>query len=99
MSGVGEDLIEAFEEMAADLRGEVRAESDEIPADVMTPERIRALRSQLATSTRAFEQEFAIPARTMEAYEQGRRRPDHATIALLRVIEREPDLVRRALAS
>lgn len=98
MSRVGEDLIEAFEEMAADLRGEVRAESYEIPTDVMTPERIRALRSKLATSTRAFEQEFAIPARTMEAYEQGRRRPDRATIALLRVIEREPDAVRRALA-
>lgn len=99
MSRVGEDLIEAFEEMAADLSGKVRAEGYEIAVDVMTPERIRALRSKLATSTRAFEQEFAIPARTMEAYEQGRRRPDRATIALLRVIEREPDAVRRALAS
>jgi putative transcriptional regulator len=99
MSRVGEDLIEAFEEMAADLRGEARAEAYEVPADVMTPERIRALRIRFASSTRAFEREFAIPARTMEAYEQGRRRPDRATIALLRVIEREPDAVRRALAS
>lgn len=35
----------------------------------------------------------------IEAYEQGRRKPDQVTIALLRVIEREPDAVRRALAS
>jgi putative transcriptional regulator len=35
----------------------------------------------------------------MEAYEQGRRRPDAAMQTLLRVIEREPEAVRRALAS
>ena len=34
----------------------------------------------------------------MEAYEQGRRRPDAAMQTLLRVIEREPEAVRRALA-
>jgi putative transcriptional regulator len=33
----------------------------------------------------------------MEAYEQGRRRPDAAMQALLRVIERELDAVRRTL--
>ena len=99
MSRVGDDLVEAFEEIAADLRGDVKADSYEVPADLMTPERIRALRSKLASSTRAFERDFAIPSRTMEAYEQGRRKPDRATVALLRVIEREPDAVRRALAS
>jgi putative transcriptional regulator len=99
MSRVGADLIEAFEEMAADLRGETAAESYELETIVMTPERIKALRHKLASSTRAFEREFAIPARTMEAYEQGRRKPDRTTIALLRVIERDPEAVRRALAS
>ncbi|WP_062229473.1 hypothetical protein [Aureimonas frigidaquae] len=39
MSQLGEDLIEAVKEMAADLRGEVRAESYEIPVDAMTLER------------------------------------------------------------
>jgi putative transcriptional regulator len=99
MSRVGADLIEAFEEMAADLRGETAAESYEVETTAMTPEHIRALRHKLAPSTRAFEREFAIPARTMEAYEQGRRKPDRATIALLRVIEKDPEAVRRALAS
>ena len=46
-----------------------------------------------------FARQFGISARTMEAYEQGRRRPDAAMQMLLRVIDREPDAVRRALAS
>jgi putative transcriptional regulator len=99
MSKVGADLIEAFEEMAAHLRGEVGVDSYEVPADVLTPARIKEIRRTVASSTKAFEAEFQISARTMESYEQGRRRPDAAMTALLRIIEKEPQAVRRALAS
>jgi DNA-binding transcriptional regulator YiaG len=34
----------------------------------------------------------------MESYEQGRRNPDGAMCALLRIIDREPAAARRALA-
>jgi putative transcriptional regulator len=98
-SRVGADLVEAFEEMAAYLRGEVEAESYEVHNDVLTPERVQAIRRKVAVSTKEFERQFRISARTMEAYEQGRRRPDAAMQTLLRVIEREPDAVRRALAA
>ena len=98
-SRVGDDLVEAFQEMAAYLRGEVEAKSYEVPDDVITPERVKAIRRKVAASTKEFEQQFRISARTMESYEQGRRRPDAAMQALLRVIEREPDAVRRALGS
>ena len=97
-SRVGEDLVEAFEEMAAFLRGDVTVESYELADDVMTPDRIKAIRQRVASSTKEFERRFRVPARTMEAYEQGRRRPDAATTTLLRVIDREPDAVRRALS-
>jgi putative transcriptional regulator len=99
MSKVGADLVEAFEEMAAHLRGEVEVDSYEAPADVLTPARIKEIRRTVASSTKAFEAEFQISARTMESYEQGRRRPDAAMTALLRIIEKEPQAVRRALAS
>ncbi|RJG46698.1 transcriptional regulator [Mesorhizobium sp. DCY119] len=99
MSRVGADLVEAFEEMAAHLRGEIDVESYEVPADVLTPERIREIRRRVARSTKAFEAEFHISARTMESYEQGRRKPDAAMTTLLRIIEKEPDAARRALAS
>ena len=97
MSRVGDDLVEAFDEMAAWLRGEAEAETWDIPDDLLTAERIRAIRRSVASSTKAFEAECRIPARTVEAWEQGRRRPDAATELLLRVLEKEPDAVRRAL--
>jgi len=98
MSRVGDDLVEAFEEMAAHLRGDVEAESYELPNDLMTPARIKEIRRKVATSTREFEASFGVSARTMESYEQGRRRPDAAMAALLRIIEKEPEAARRALA-
>lgn len=99
MSRVGADLVEAFEEIAAHLRGEIEVESYEVPEDVLTPERIREIRRKVARSTKAFEAEFHISARTMESYEQGRRKPDAAMATLLRIIEKEPEAARRALAS
>lgn len=97
MSRVGDDLVEAFDEMAAWLKGEAQAETWEIPADEITAARIRAIRRSVSPSTKAFEAEFRIPARTVEAWEQGRRRPDAATALLLRILEKEPEVVRRAL--
>src|SRR5258707_4407510 len=98
-SRVGEGLVEAFEEMAAYLRDEIELESYEAASDVLTPKRIQAIRKKVAASTKEFERKFRISARTMESYEQGRRRPDAAMQALLLVIDREPVAVRRALAS
>ena len=98
-SRVGADLVEAFEELAAYLRGEIEVESYEVPDNLLTPRRIKEIRRKVARSTREFERQFRISARTMEAYEQGRRRPDAAMETLLRVIDREPAAVRRALAS
>lgn len=67
------------------------------PRQEMTPERIRTIRRKVASSTRAFEVDYWIPARTMEAYEQGRRRPDTATQALLTIIEHNAVAAKRAL--
>lgn len=99
MTRVGDDLVEAFTEMAAYLRGEVSPESYEFSPDVLTADRIRAIRLSVASSTKAFEAEFHIPARTIESYEQGRRKPDAATTLLFRVLEKDPDAVRRVLSA
>jgi putative transcriptional regulator len=95
----GRDLEESFKELAGYLRGEIEVESYEVPDDFLSPSRIKAIRLKVARSTKDFERRFRISARTMEAYEQGRRRPDAAMQTLLRVIDREPAAVRRALAS
>jgi putative transcriptional regulator len=97
-SRVGDDLVEAFEEMAKHLRGEIELEAYNPPVSTMTPAQIRAIRLKVASSTKEFERLFGIPARTMESYEQGRRNLDGAMRALLRIIDREPKAASRALA-
>ena len=42
---------------------------------------------------------FRVPVGTLRDWEQGRREPDSAAFAYLRVIEREPEAVARYLAS
>jgi len=99
-SKVGDDLVAAFKQMAAHLRGEIELEAHELPIPgAMTSARIKAIRLKVASSTKEFERVFGIPARTMESYEQGRRSPDGAMRALLRIIDREPAAARRALRS
>ena len=96
-SRVGDDLVEAFEEMAKHLRGEIELEAHNLPDSAMTPAQIRAIRLKVASSTKEFERFFGIPVRTMESYEQGRRNLDGAMRALLRIIDREPKAAYRAL--
>jgi putative transcriptional regulator len=96
-SRVGDDLVAAFEEMAKHLRGEIELEAHDLPSGAMTPAQIKAVRLKVASSTKEFERLFGIPARTMESYEQGRRKLDGAMRALLRIIDREPKVACRAL--
>jgi putative transcriptional regulator len=96
-SRIGDDLVEAFDEMAKHLRGEIELEAHELPRSIITPAQIKAIRSKVASSTKEFERLFGIPARTMESYEQGRRNLDGAMRALLRIIDRDPQAACRAL--
>ncbi len=96
-SRVGDDLVAAFEEMAQHLRGEIELEAHDLPSGTMTPAQIKAVRLKVASSTKEFERLFGISARTMESYEQGRRKLDGAMRALLRIIDREPKVACRAL--
>ncbi len=84
--------------MARHLGGEIELEAHDLPGGAMTPAQIKAIRSKVASSTKEFERLFGIPARTMESYEHGRRSLDGAMRALLRIIDREPNAARRALA-
>jgi putative transcriptional regulator len=55
------------------------------------------IRRALKLSQEEFAQRFHIPAGTLRDWEQGRCEPDAAARAYLRVIAREPEMVRRAL--
>ena len=56
-----------------------------------------SIRRALKLSQEEFAVRFHIPAGTLRDWEQGRCEPDAAARAYLRVIAREPEIVRRAL--
>ena len=66
-------------------------------AKVVWPVDIAATRRRLGLSQSEFAAWFGISPGTLRNWEQGRRVPEGPARVLLRVIEREPDAVRRAL--
>lgn len=60
--------------------------------------RIRQLRNRLSMSQDEFGNAFGIPATSIRQYEIGRYMPPPAVRAYLKVIEAEPEVVKRAVA-
>ena len=60
--------------------------------------RIKIIRRALGLSQEDFALRFQIPLGTVRDWEQGRKQPDAAARAYLRVIAREPDTVWKALS-
>jgi putative transcriptional regulator len=66
-------------------------------AEVVWPADIAAIRHRLGLSQTEFARWFGISPGTLRNWEQGRRVPEGPARVLLKVIEREPEAVRRAL--
>lgn len=94
-TSVGLEIEAGLREAIAHRRGEITLASRHV--DPMSPERIKAIRKSVAKSPKEFEARFGIPARTVEGWEQDRRKPDPAARVLLAVIEKDPGAVERAL--
>ncbi|WP_428149872.1 helix-turn-helix domain-containing protein [Brevundimonas sp.] len=94
-TSVGLDIEAGLREAIAHRKGEIALASRHV--DPMSPERIKAIRKSVARSPKEFEARFGIPARTVEGWEQDRRKPDPAARVLLAVIEKDPGAVERAL--
>ena len=59
----------------------------------------REIRARLQLTQEQFAEQFHLPLGTIRDWEQGKKYPDSAARALLRVIERNPEAVIEALAS
>lgn len=59
---------------------------------------VQAARQRLGMTQSAFADAFGVSLPTLRKWEQRVRRPEGPARVLLRVIEREPEAVRRALA-
>lgn len=95
---IGSELIESMKEAVAIAKGEVK------PARVTTFKpsialEIRKIRLATGLSRAEFARRYALDARALQDWEQGRRRPDRAARAYLTVIAHRPKAVEEALAS
>jgi putative transcriptional regulator len=56
---------------------------------------VKGIRERLKLSQEGFAERFGFPIATLKNWEQGRRKPEHAAKVLLRLIDRQPNLVER----
>lgn len=91
MSSFGEDLIQSLGEALAHARGEG-------PAVVHTPVDPREVRKRANLTQAKMAEMMGLSLSGYRKWEQGHRRVSGPAAALLRVIEKEPAAVQRALA-
>ena len=95
---LGDELVEAMGEALAIAKGELQPAAV-YHVEVVQDVDVRALRTRLGMSREQFAQRFRFPSRTVQEWEQGRRRPDQSARAYLTVIARNPKAVEEALAA
>lgn len=93
MSKAFDEIREALEEAIAHTRGEETGVKVRQIARVDVAE----IRTRLGMSQAQFADMFGFSRGTLQGWEQHRREPDGPAKVLLRVIEREPEAVLRAL--
>jgi putative transcriptional regulator len=96
MSKLGKKLIAAAREGVAIARGEADPASYRlhVPAKID----VKAMRRKLGMTQEHFAVRYGLTLARVRDWEQGRSAPDGAVRAYLKVIEREPEAVERALA-
>lgn len=95
---IGPELIEAMEEALAIVQGKVK------PARVTTFKPsialdVKVLRVSTGLTRAEFARKYDLDPRALQDWEQGRRKPDRAARAYLKVIAKQPKAVEKALAS
>jgi putative transcriptional regulator len=59
---------------------------------------VRKIRARLGLPQEAFAETYGFALAAVRDWEQGRRRPERSARILLKIVEKEPDAVTRALA-
>ncbi|MDR0389904.1 MAG: helix-turn-helix domain-containing protein [Spirochaetaceae bacterium] len=92
----GSRIIESMKEAVAISKGEVPENS----YIVHIPEKVdvKSIRERMGLSQAAFANRFGLSVLAIRNWEQGKRQPDPAARAYLKVIEKAPQAVSEALA-
>jgi putative transcriptional regulator len=95
MSEVGEGILRGLEQALAFIEG--TADESQYVVHIPPEIDIKAIRGRLGMTQREFANRFDFNINTLRHWEQGRRVPDGTARAYLRVIDREPEAVQKAL--
>jgi putative transcriptional regulator len=94
MSKAGQSILRGARQALAYAKGDRESAVAHVPDQVD----VASIRKRLGLSQGEFAARFGFKLDALQNWEQGRRRPEGTARALLRVIEREPEAVQRALA-
>jgi putative transcriptional regulator len=97
MSKLGKKLIAAMSEGIAIARGEADPASYHVHVPAAID--VRAMRRKLGMTQEDFAIRYGLTLARIRDWEQGRSAPDGAVRAYLKVIEKEPEAVERALTA
>jgi putative transcriptional regulator len=97
MSKAGSRILASARQALAYATGE--ADVSQYRVHVPATLDVQAIRQKIRMSQEEFAQYFGVNKRTVQGWEQGRRRPSGPARALLVVIDREPEAVHRALCA
>jgi putative transcriptional regulator len=93
----------AFDKIKAgldDARAYLEGTADKRRYKVYVPEEmdVKKIRTRLGLSQEAFAQTYGFALSAVRDWEQGRRTPERSARILLKIVEKDPDAVTRALA-
>ncbi|MBL8092289.1 MAG: helix-turn-helix domain-containing protein [Anaerolineales bacterium] len=85
---IGQEILEGIREVKAHKAGKksLRTYTLKMPAPP------RVIRAKLKLSQSAFAGMMGVSLRTIQDWEQGRRKPSGPAVALLRIAEQKPDV-------
>ncbi len=95
MGKAADSIRRGLEQALAYAEG--RADADVYRVTVPAEVDVKAIRAKLGMTQDEFAARFGFSVNTLRHWEQGRRAPEGAARAYLRVIERDPQAVQRAL--
>jgi putative transcriptional regulator len=78
---------------------ESKADPSEYGVHVLDDVDVKAIRKKIGMTQEVFARHFGVSARTVQDWEQKHRHPSGPARAFLKVIDREPEAVRRALTN
>jgi len=88
------DIVEALEEVLQDIQGKTPLAERSVNIEDVD---VYQIRQKYQLTQLLFAQTFGFSLRTLQQWEQGRRRPHGAALALLKVVDYAPDIVKKAL--